>query len=151
MTRYAVLTPPGTGAIAVLTVSGPDAWPLVLRRFRPAGKPLPESPTLHAVRLGTLGDGAGDEVVVAVTQVSPEVTVEVHCHGGPQVVRMLCDLFDAEGCRRAEWWEIWFILNTNADPVMVPEPSHGTDLLTGKALAGPLDLAGYGCAVGKRS
>ena len=53
--------------------------------------------------------------------------------------------------RRAERREIWFILNTNADPVMVPEPSHGTDLLTGKALAGPLDLAGYGCAVVRRS
>ncbi len=106
MTRYAVLTPPGTGAIAVLAVSGPDAWPLVLRRFRPAGKPLPQSPTLHAVRLGTLGGGAGDEVVVAVTQVAPAVTVEVHCHGGPQVVRMLCELLEAEGCRRAEWWEV---------------------------------------------
>jgi len=106
VTRYAVLTPPGTGAIAVIAVSGPDAWPLVVRRFRPAGKPLPESPTLHAVRLGTLGDGAGDEVVVAVTQVSPAVTVEVHCHGGPQVVRMLCELLDAEGCQRAEWWEL---------------------------------------------
>ena len=106
MTRYAVLTPPGTGAIAVIAVSGPDAWPLVLRRFRPAGKPLPESPTLHAVRLGNLGDGAGDEVVVAVTQVAPAVTVELHCHGGPQVVRMLCDLLDAEGCRRAEWFEL---------------------------------------------
>lgn len=106
MTRYAVLTPPGTGAIAVLAVSGPDAWPLVLRRFRPAGKPLPVSPTLHAVRLGTLGDGAGDEVVIVVTQVMPAVAVEVHCHGGPQVVRMLCDLLDAEGCRRAEWWEV---------------------------------------------
>ncbi len=107
MTRYAVLTPPGTGAIAVLAVSGPEAWPLVRRRFRPAGKPLAESPTLHAVRLGTLGDGAGDEVVVAVTQVSPAVTVEVHCHGGPQVVRMLCELLDAEGCERAECWLLW--------------------------------------------
>ena len=103
MTCYAVLTPPGTGAIAVIAVSGPDAWPMVRRRFRPAGKPLAESPTLHAVRLGTLGDGAGDEVVVAVTQLSPAVTVEVHCHGGPQVVRMLCDLLNAEGCRRGEW------------------------------------------------
>ena len=106
MTRYAVLTPPGTGAIAVLAVSGPDAWPLILRRFRPVGKPLAESPTLHAVRLGTLGDGAGDEVVVAVTQVAPAVTVEVHCHGGPQVVRMLCGLLDAEGCQQAEWWQV---------------------------------------------
>ena len=106
MTRYAVLTPPGTGAIAVIAVSGPDAWPLVSRRFRPAGKPLTQSPTLHAVRLGTLGDGAGDEVVVAVTQVAPAVTVEVHCHGGPQVVRMLCELLAAEGCQRAGWSEL---------------------------------------------
>ena len=106
MTRYAVLTPPGTGAIAVLAVSGPDAWPLVVHHFRPAGKPLTQSPTLHAVRLGTLGDGAGDEVVVAVTQVAPAVTVEVHCHGGPQVVRMLCELLAAEGCHRVEWYAL---------------------------------------------
>ena len=106
MTRYAVLTPPGTGAIAVIAVSGPDAWTLLLRHFRPAGKPLAESPTLHAVRLGTLGDGVGDEVVVAVTQVAPAVTVEVHRHGGPQVVRMLCELLDSEGCVRTEWWQL---------------------------------------------
>ena len=92
MTRYAVLTPPGTGAIAVVVVRGPDAWAVMRRRFRPAGMPLPEVPALHAVSFGTLGDGAGDEVVVAVKKVSPVVAVEVHCHGGPQVVRMLSNL-----------------------------------------------------------
>ena len=103
MTRYALLTPAGTGAIAVVAVSGPAAWEVVRRHFTPAGTPLPESPNLHATRFGTF---AGDEVVVAVTAVSPEVAVEVQCHGGPQVVRMIAELLEADGCVRADWWEL---------------------------------------------
>jgi tRNA modification GTPase len=106
VTRYSVLTPAGTGAIAVVAVRGPGAWDATRRHFRPSGKPLPESPVLHSTRFGTLGDGAGDEVVIAVTAVSPEVSVEIQCHGGPQVVRMVAGLLEQAGCVRAKWWEL---------------------------------------------
>jgi tRNA modification GTPase len=97
MTRVAVLTPPGTGAIATLAVVGPRAWELARTHFRPAGKPLPESPEVDRVRFGTLG---GDEVVL----VAPATDrVEVHCHGGRQLVRVLVGLFVADGCVQVGW------------------------------------------------
>jgi tRNA modification GTPase len=106
MMRYAVLTPPGTGAIAVLALRGGEAWEVVRKLFRPVGKPLPDAAKLHVQRLGNLGDGAGDEVVLLVREVTPEVEVEIHCHGGPQVVRMLSRLFETNGATPCEWWQL---------------------------------------------
>jgi tRNA modification GTPase len=92
-----VLTPPGTGAIATVAVAGPRAWGLARWLFRPAGtKPLPESPELHRFWFGTLGEGAGDEVILAVKQIEPEVAIEVHCHGGRRVVRWVIEQFTGE-------------------------------------------------------
>jgi tRNA modification GTPase len=95
VTTVALLTPPGTGAIAVLELAGPDAWPIIRKRFRPAGTPLPASPILHRTWLGTLDD----EVVLAVTRIEPEPTIEIHAHGGVQVVKRLLKLFEDQGCR----------------------------------------------------
>jgi tRNA modification GTPase len=98
--RIACLTPVGSGAIAVIVVRGPDAWQTVQRLFRPASsKPLPALPVEGATWFGRMGEGAGDEVIVAIRSLQPEPTVEVHCHGGRQVVRWLIDLLNNEGCR----------------------------------------------------
>lgn len=100
MNRVAVLTPAGTGAIATLAVAGPTAWDAVKARFRPAnGKPLPEAAPLGRFWYGTLGDGVGDEVVVAVR----EGWVEVHCHGGRRVVRWVVEQFKQLGCEEVAW------------------------------------------------
>ena len=97
-TRVSVLTPPGTGAIATVAVSGPRAWDSARQLFRPAGKvPLPDAPELHRFWFGTLGEGAGDEVILAVKQTEPEVCVEVHSHGGRRVVRWVVEQFAACG------------------------------------------------------
>jgi tRNA modification GTPase len=94
-----VLTPPGAGAIATVEVAGPRAWELARQLFRPAGtKPLPEAPERHRFWFGTLGEGTGDEVILAVKQVGPEQRVEVHCHGGRRVVRWVVESFLASGC-----------------------------------------------------
>jgi tRNA modification GTPase len=98
----AVLTPPGTGAIATIEVTGPQAWEFVRRRFRPAGKSLPDQPSPQRFWFGRLGTGVGDEVIVAVTATTPEVQIEVHCHGGRRVVRWVVDQFTALGCVEAE-------------------------------------------------
>lgn len=97
-TRVAVLTPPGTGAIATVAVSGPRAWEFARTLFRPAGQPLPEHPELHRVWFGTLGEGAGDEVILAACGDA----IEVHCHGGRRVVRWVVEQFLALGCVEGE-------------------------------------------------
>lgn len=107
MTRVAVLTPPGTGAIATVAVIGPTAWAVVKGRFRPVGeKLLPDSPALHRTWFGRLGDGPGDEVVLALREIEPEPWVEVHCHGGRQVVRWLVEQFVSAGCEQVRWQEV---------------------------------------------
>lgn len=85
-TAVSLLTPPGTGAVAVVEARGPRARDIARALF---SKPLPE---VGGFRFGTL---AGDEVVLSATE--PEA-VEVHCHGGSRVARLVLDAFIAAGC-----------------------------------------------------
>jgi tRNA modification GTPase len=96
-TVVSLLTPPGTGAIATVEVRGPRAWGLVKQLFKPAGKPLPETPEMNRFWFGTLGS---DEVILAVTPATPQavVAVEVHCHGGRRVVQWVIEQFLSHGC-----------------------------------------------------
>jgi tRNA modification GTPase len=104
VTRVAELTPAGTGAIATVAVVGPQAWPVVRSRFRPAnGKPLPDRPTANRFWFGHFGDEVGDEVVVAVKSLDPEPWVEVHCHGGRRIVRWVVEQLVHAGCSEVEW------------------------------------------------
>jgi tRNA modification GTPase len=96
VSRASVLTPPGTGAIATVEVRGAAAWDAVRKLFHPAGAALPESPVLHRVWFGRLGDG-GDEVVLAVKHAQPETVIEIHCHGGRRVVRLVVERLVALG------------------------------------------------------
>jgi tRNA modification GTPase len=107
MTRVAVLTPAGTGAIATVAAVGPGAWGAVRARFRSnGGKSLPVQPDVNRLWLGTLGDGPGDEVVVTVKSLEPEPWVEVHCHGGRRVVRWVVEQFTQAGCAEVSWQEL---------------------------------------------
>lgn len=99
MTRVAVLTPPGTGAIATIAVAGPEAWEIVRQRVTlPAGRRLPAVPEVGRTWFGTLGD----EVVIAA---KPD-SVEVHCHGGIRVVRWLVEQLVEAGCVEAAGREL---------------------------------------------
>jgi tRNA modification GTPase len=92
-TRVAVLTPHGSAAVAVIAVRGPDAWPAIRDLFRTnKGERLSTPPT--GFTFGRLGDRTADEVIL--TSHSPE-TLEIHCHGGRQVVSWLLELFRARG------------------------------------------------------
>lgn len=96
-----LLTPPGSGAIAVLSVAGPGAWPAVRPLFHPAnGRVLPSVPSPGSVWYGRFGKSAelADEILLVV--VTPE-RLELHCHGGRQVVQWLMQLLEERGCRKA--------------------------------------------------
>jgi len=101
VTSVRVLTPTGTGAIATVSVQGPQAWLIARELFRPLGKRrLPELPPRHRFWFGTLADG--DDVVLAVRETDPGTCVEVHCHGGRRVVRWVVEQFVIRGCTEAD-------------------------------------------------
>jgi tRNA modification GTPase len=94
-TRVTVLTPPGSGAIAVLAVRGPHSWPVIRELFRPAGnRPLPEEAPHSGVWFGRLGEQSADEVILSAH--APD-RFEIHCHGGQQVVGWIVELFRTRG------------------------------------------------------
>jgi tRNA modification GTPase len=108
-TRVAVLTPPGAGAIATLAVCGPQAWEKVRELVRPRPQARSEFPTeaeTGRIWLGRCGEGATDEVVVTVTRTTPMPWVELHCHGGPEVVRLLVETFAAHGVCVCTWKDL---------------------------------------------
>jgi tRNA modification GTPase len=92
-TRMAVLTPPGSSAVAVVGIRGPDAWPAVQDLFRtPKGAKLAAPPT--DFRFGRFGTGSADEVILSAR--GPDA-FEVHAHGGRQVVDWLLRELRARG------------------------------------------------------
>jgi len=104
-TLFACLTPPGVGAIATIGLRGPRAW-TVLRDLWQGKSPLPERPSTERVWLGRLGDEVADEAVIAVMALEPVPQVEVHSHGGREVVRLLTETLQARGLRLVAWPEL---------------------------------------------
>lgn len=105
-TICAVATPPGTGALAVLRLSGADAARVLDAVFRPRRGPLrPFVVTLGEVRSPTTGERLDEALATffpAGRSYTGEASAELSIHGGPTRVRaVLAALVDA-GCRRAE-------------------------------------------------
>lgn len=103
----ALATPSGTGAIAVIRVSGPDAISLVDNIFRSIkGKEL-EQQKSHTIHLGHIVDGAKilDEVLVSIFKAPHSYTgenvVEISCHGSPFIQQQTIQLLLRNGCRTA--------------------------------------------------
>ena len=105
-TIAAVATPPGEGAVAMVRLSGPDAKHI-------GGEMLGRTDVgweSHRLYYGKVRDPARgalvDEVMFAFLQgprsYTGEDTVEIHCHGGPFVVRQVLGLALARGARHAE-------------------------------------------------
>lgn len=115
-TVIARLTPPGTGAIAVLAVHGPDARTVLTKLFRRRSQEtpgLPDPPTPGRFWLGKLSEGATDEVVLVLKQLQPTPWLELHVHGGQEVVRWLFEMFAAKGIRACSASD--FLLRTTPD------------------------------------
>jgi tRNA modification GTPase len=139
----ACLTPPGVAALAVLAVRGPQAWSIARSLFQPRSKSvsLPDEPRPGQFWLGRFGVEALDEVVLAVKSPGRSVgwvessrstaasvgledsahptekpfCVEIHCHGGREVVRLLLETLEARGVQVCPWQE--FERLTEDDPL----------------------------------
>lgn len=107
-TICAVSTAPGTGGIAVIRVSGPQAIAISNRVFTPvsAGKDLP-SRKAYTLTFGSIRNGneAVDDVLVSLFRAphsfTGEDTVEITCHGSLYIQQQILQLLIGEGCRAA--------------------------------------------------
>lgn len=102
-TIAAVATPPGTGALAVIRVSGPGAREVLAACTR-GRRPEPRRATLLRVR--DAQDRVIDEVVAtffaAPASFTGEDVVELSCHGGLLVTKRVLERLFACGARPAE-------------------------------------------------
>jgi len=97
-TIVAPATPPGEGGVAIVRLSGPDAEALLTQVF--FGKTAPAEMASHRLYHGKLRrpDGLLLDEVLAVIMRAPhsytgEDVVEIHCHGGSQILRNILDTF----------------------------------------------------------
>jgi tRNA modification GTPase len=102
-TQVAVLTPPGSAAIAVFRVRGPAAWEIVRRYFQPARGQLADVPPAPSLRFGRFGDAVSDEVMLVTRE---KDCFEIHCHGGRRVVEWLLGLMKTAGAEETAWPEV---------------------------------------------
>lgn len=104
-TIIALSTPPGSGAIGVIRLSGPDAITLANQVF--VGKDL-EKQDSHTLHFGLLKDGDQlvDEVVagifVAPKSYTKENIVEISCHGSNYIIEQIINILIAKGARAAK-------------------------------------------------
>jgi tRNA modification GTPase len=128
-TVVSCLTPAGAGAIACLGLRGPAAWTIVRQLFRAnSDTQLPVVPLIGSLWLGQLGDEVADQVVISVRESGSSPLVEIHCHGGREVVRVLEETFTRHGARRCSWYE--FGRQTEDSPVRAAAAEALADALT---------------------
>ncbi|GGG42942.1 tRNA modification GTPase MnmE [Croceivirga lutea] len=106
-TIIALATPSGTGAIAVIRISGENAISLVSKQFKSiSGKNL-EQQKSHTIHLGHIVDDNTiiDKVLVSIfknpNSYTGENVVEISCHGSQYIQQRILQLFLKNGCRMA--------------------------------------------------
>ncbi|QTY28146.1 tRNA uridine-5-carboxymethylaminomethyl(34) synthesis GTPase MnmE [Flavobacterium sp. CS20] len=107
-TIVALATASGTGAIAVVRVSGPQSIEIVDAIFKSkSGKTLKQQAS-HTLQLGNIIDHQKivDEVLVSVFKgqrsYTGEPSVEISCHGSPFIQQQIIQLLIRNGCRTAK-------------------------------------------------
>ena len=107
-TIVALATPSGSGAIAVIRLSGQDAIALASKLFKSvSGKSLINQPT-HTVHLGHIVDGSRvlDEVLLTIfknpNSYTGEDVIEISCHGSLYIQQEIIQLALRTGCRMAQ-------------------------------------------------
>ena len=109
-TIAAIATPLGEGGLAVIRISGPQAFAVADLSFIPVGKSSlkPSAAPTHTIHFGhVVRDGKTiDEVLVAIMRAPRTFTrediVEITCHGGILPAKMVLDTVLAGGARLAD-------------------------------------------------
>lgn len=115
-TLAAVLTAPGSGALASLELHGPEAV-AVARQLFPSAVAHASFGRERMHYYGRFGRDVVDDVVLAVTEPLPpdrntsahgcdKQTVQVHCHGGPAMIRALLSEIQSLGVEIVDWREL---------------------------------------------
>ena len=107
-TICAPATVPGTGAISVIRISGPEALEIADKVIRCRKGSIAEAAG-YTLKFGTVHDGTGavlDEVLASVFRAphsyTGENSVEISCHASSYIVSSLMDLLYDAGARAAE-------------------------------------------------
>ncbi len=104
-TIVALSTPPGTGAIAVIRLSGDKAIAITETIFK--GKKLSEVSS-HTLHFGLIENAYGkiDEVVIGIFKnphsYTGEDIIEISCHGSPFIQQQIIELLLTKGARLAK-------------------------------------------------
>ncbi len=107
-TIAAIATPAGCGGIAIVRVSGQDAFSIADRVFRPKGSVKPSQAKGFTVHYGWVvsNEEIIDEVLLTVMRPPKSYTgqdvVEISCHGGAAVAHAVLDTILNVGARLAE-------------------------------------------------
>jgi tRNA modification GTPase len=109
-TIAAIATPLGEGGLAVVRISGAEAFVVADKIFLPVGKNSlkPSAATSHTIHFGKIvrhGETV-DEVLLAVLRAprtfTREDTIEISCHGGILPAKLVLDAILENGARLAE-------------------------------------------------
>lgn len=107
-TIVALATPAGSGAIAIIRLSGEEAIHKASAHFKSVSGKTLELQKSHTVHLGHVIDGAKtiDEVLVTVFHnphsYTGENVIEISCHGSSYIQQEIIQLFLKSGCRMAD-------------------------------------------------
>ena len=107
-TIAAIATAPGTGAIAVVRLSGTKAIPIADRVFRSVHDKILSKQKSHTIHLGHIvqGNQTLDEVLVSLfkgpNSYTGEDVVEFSCHGSTYIQQQIIQLLIDQGAQLAE-------------------------------------------------
>ncbi|MDB4655457.1 tRNA uridine-5-carboxymethylaminomethyl(34) synthesis GTPase MnmE [Flavobacteriales bacterium] len=107
-TIMALATASGAGAIAVIRISGKEAFAITDKVFKSKGKKTASKAESHTIIFGDIVDRNElvDEVLISVFRnpksFTGEDSVEISCHGSTFIQKRILNLLSRNGCRMAK-------------------------------------------------
>ena len=107
-TIMALATASGAGAIAVIRISGKEAFVITDKVFKAKGKKTVSKAESHTIIFGDIVDGNElvDEVLISVFRnpksFTGEDSIEISCHGSTFIQKRILNLLSRNGCRMAK-------------------------------------------------